>query len=402
MDSDSKKVFTMKIISISVYFILVFGLEQVYRQPLFDYSVKWEKEWQTSTNLKLLSFFKVITEFGTLGVIIPLIIIFFLWFPINKSYTFLSVVIYSVFFDNLLKMIYGSPRPFWIDPSLAQACDGGFGNPSGHAFSSSAIYLTLWHLLITQVSYFKKFVVRVILLCLFLGLIIAILLSRLYLGVHGINQILHGSLLGTGFYYLYMNIFTIHNMEGKQFFAFIRNTSYIIYFSCKYIIWIALSLLLYFLTDNDPSQWTANINQVCPNLQSWRKFNNDGLFGALTIFALIGAYYAIVTLAYVVKDIYVDKEDAINKWYIGGLKQNLVKIGFTLLFATPIILNFALPSSMNLALVYIFKIALPYLLTMFGLYFCTIYVCIKTGYANPEIYEGYCAKSDSGNKLEQV
>jgi membrane-associated phospholipid phosphatase len=389
----------IKLLLASLYFILVIGIEPLYRNKLFDYSVEWEKNWQKDSNNSYLGFFKVITEFGSQGVFLPLIVVFFLWFPINKAYTFLTVCILSVYIDNVFKMIYGNPRPFWVDPTISLACDGGFGNPSGHSFSSSAVYLTVWHM-ITQFKILRRTLIKIGLLILFLALAAAIVLSRLYLGVHGINQILYGSLLGTGTYYVIMNVLDIHDKTGKQFFDFIKSKTTIAVYLLIHITFLVLAFALYGLTDNNPAQWVDNLKLACPDLKLFRTFNYDGLFGCLTIFALIGAHWAITLLAYKTSSEYPDKEEPINKWNVGGLRQNLFKLLLTAIFAIPLIMNLVVPSEADIIIVYIFKIALPYVLTVIGFYFGCIYTCIRTRIANKEIYDD--ASTPSSYRIDNV
>ena len=137
----------IKCVFLVLYIILTFVIEVLYRESLFEKSLKIEKNYfdnqSTPTQIK---FFKFITNFGTQGVLIPLLLLVFFLFPLNKSYTFLSVVVLASYFDNVLKIIYGSPRPFWKDKEIFRVCDGGYGNPSGHSFSSFSVYLSFWNI----------------------------------------------------------------------------------------------------------------------------------------------------------------------------------------------------------------------------------------------------------------
>ena len=146
MNTIMKNIKFIKYIIISVYFGIIIGVEFAYRQTLFDKSVNIESNWQKNSTSATINFFKVITHFGSIAVILPLTFIIFFFFSLNKSYTFISVLVMSLYFDNLLKIIYNNPRPFWLKKDLFTSCETGFGNPSGHAFSSSAVYLSFWHM----------------------------------------------------------------------------------------------------------------------------------------------------------------------------------------------------------------------------------------------------------------
>lgn len=399
---------TLQIIKISLiisYLFLAIGLEQVYRNPLFTKSLTWEKEWQDGSTSSMQSFFKVITDFGTEPVLIPLLIIVFLWFPLNKSFAYVNCLVYSVYFDNIMKMIYGNPRPYWVDPSLSKACDGGYGNPSGHSFSSMTAYLSFWHI-ITDSDFYKKTmfgkILRFCLLFLFLLLVLTIMLSRVFLGVHSVNQILYGASLGFAVYYIVFHVFALHHMESKNFFNLFRKNAYIIISACWYAVLLNLGFLLWGLVDNDNSKWEPILTQKCPNIKLYRRFNNDGMFGFLTIFALIGAHCGLVIISKISQVRFLNKEEEINHWYKGEWKCHIYRVLVTILFALPIILLFVIPGDLNLGIVYTFKVALPYFVTVFNIYGPLVVTCIIMKIANKEIIsQTHCPNSDIESQVVQ-
>ena len=120
-----------------------------------------------------------------------------------------------------MKLIYHYPRPYFViqsDQISILRCDKEFGNPSGHSYASSMIFILLYLDLFHGAKYTKsqadqelpdKF--RMILqpICFILGLTWAttIPFSRYLLGVHSLDQITYGSLLGlwSGFF-LHFNL----------------------------------------------------------------------------------------------------------------------------------------------------------------------------------------------------
>ena len=97
---------------------------------------------------------------------------------------------------NVTKLAYHNPRPFWVSPEIkAFACSGQFGNPSGHSETSIGMALTLWLDLVysTEGSILNKS----LWLMVSLAFAFSIGYSRLFLGVHSIDQIVFGLLLGT-------------------------------------------------------------------------------------------------------------------------------------------------------------------------------------------------------------
>lgn len=397
------QVIAIKSVVLIIYIFLAIGLETVYRKPLFEKSLEWEKTWQDNQgdSKSMEKFFDVITEFGSQGVFIPLLLFLFLFFPLHKAYIFISVMIYSVYFDNILKMIYGNPRPFWIDPTLHIACDGGFGNPSGHSFSSMGVYLAFWHI-ITDYKVFKdRWYLRVFILILFLLLIIAILLSRVFLGVHSVNQILYGGSLGFAIYYFHFHIVSGHQVNAKDFFEFFRNKQWILIFTLKYVLFVSLSLLIYYLVEHDTSTYQETLSALCPDLKPYRRFNDDGFYNSLTLFVLIGCHYGLIFLSYMTYEKYPNKEEEINDWYKVSFVKQIYRILLVILFILPIILNFVLPSSMSLAAIFICKQIIPYVVALFNIFGPCIYLGIHFKVCNANIYANNTGNSILGSQKSE-
>ena len=88
--------------------------------------------------------------------------------------------------NNFFKILFRSPRPYWVSKSVkAYSFESSFGLPSGHA----QIAATMWGWLAVEI---KKRWFRITALV----LIFLIGLSRLYLGVHFLRDVLLGWLLG--------------------------------------------------------------------------------------------------------------------------------------------------------------------------------------------------------------
>jgi glycerophosphoryl diester phosphodiesterase/membrane-associated phospholipid phosphatase len=87
--------------------------------------------------------------------------------------------------NGLLKLVFTTPRPAFLDPSLELAPETSFGLPSGHAQNAAAI----WGLLAASL---KAWPARVALLL----LIAAIGWSRIHLGAHFLEDMLVGWLVG--------------------------------------------------------------------------------------------------------------------------------------------------------------------------------------------------------------
>ncbi len=90
------------------------------------------------------------------------------------------------------KLVFLAPRPYWVEPEIQSlAGSKGFGMPSGHALVATAV----WGELARQWN-------RRGMRFLFAGIVLGVGISRVYLGVHSVSQVLAGILAGLLFLYL--------------------------------------------------------------------------------------------------------------------------------------------------------------------------------------------------------
>ena len=95
------------------------------------------------------------------------------------------VFLLSAAINNVAKNLARQPRPFWLDPSLRLRDAESYGLPSGHAQHATAVYLLL-----------AAWVRRGWVGPLAFGFILLMSLSRIYLGVHFIQDVIVGFILG--------------------------------------------------------------------------------------------------------------------------------------------------------------------------------------------------------------
>jgi len=101
-----------------------------------------------------------------------------------------------------LKAAYTDPRPYWESGTEVQGfhCSTQYGNPSGHTMLSFSCVLIPWLDYCANFdkpgSILAKPIVKVAFLILALSVGCLVALSRLYLGVHSLDQVLYGALLG--------------------------------------------------------------------------------------------------------------------------------------------------------------------------------------------------------------
>lgn len=159
-------------------------------------------------NPNTTNFFKIVTEFGNYTVMIPIIIIFYL-FNKDKSFNkYFTINLISVFLSNfIVKSIIRRDRP--IDINLI--IENGFSFPSGHSMVSFAFYgFIIYYLYHTDLKKPVKYGLMTL-----LGFIILLIgLSRIYLGVHYASDVIGGFLLA--FIYLVIYIKFIYKREKAK------------------------------------------------------------------------------------------------------------------------------------------------------------------------------------------
>jgi membrane-associated phospholipid phosphatase len=157
----------------------------------------------------------------------------------------------------VLKFLFHSPRPYWINPAVkAFSGESSFGIPSGHSQTSLSVFGLFAAL--------RKNKPGTILLML---LIILIGVSRLYLGVHFLTDVLAGWILGLVSIYLFIKfehsvISWINKFDFK--------TQILIFFSFS-ILYLIIVFSVWFLNQNwiMPADWIANIqNSSYPQISS--------------------------------------------------------------------------------------------------------------------------------------
>lgn len=132
---------------------------------------------------------RVITEFGNYTVMIPVIIVFYL-FNKDKSFNrYFTINLVAIFASNfLVKSIIQRQRP--IDINLI--IEKGFSFPSGHSMVSFAFYgFIIYYIYCSHLSKMWKGIIigTLILLILLIGF------SRIYLGVHYASDVIGGFVL---------------------------------------------------------------------------------------------------------------------------------------------------------------------------------------------------------------
>ena len=169
------------------------------------------------------------------------------------------VLLISAGLNGVLKLAFHAPRPFWVDSRVqAMAVQTDFGIPSGHAQNAMAV----WGILAYSIQKRWAWIVAIL-------LILLISLSRLYLGVHFLSDVLAGWIVGGIILWLMLRL------ENPIKHWFSRHALWI-----NLIISLAASLALVFLgefirintsANPIPSLWVQNASLAYPSLGTIRQ-----------------------------------------------------------------------------------------------------------------------------------
>jgi undecaprenyl-diphosphatase len=141
-------------------------------------------------NSNVTEVIKVLTSFGDTNVIIMLnaLLIIFIFF--KKKYKLLVIPIASTLsgiINTGFKYLFSRPRP----EGIALIAQGGFSYPSGHSAISVLFYGTIIYLLMKSDIKYKKVYITLLTI-----MAVIIPLTRIYLGVHYLSDVIGGVSLG--------------------------------------------------------------------------------------------------------------------------------------------------------------------------------------------------------------
>jgi len=396
---DNKPIFTrksfnfslkIKIIFITIYFIFTIGIEFFYRELLFNESIILQEYiHRNHKNLIILKISTIISFFGAEFAAIFFSLLIFLFMPLNYSIVIFQCVIYSAYFTNTMKMIYQSDRPYWRSNILTFSCARGYGNPSGHSFNCINMYLCLWHIF---TKYFKiKGVLKLLIFTFCILLSLLIIISRVILAAHSINQILYGTCLGIGTYFILIHIIGYHKYTSIEFYQHIKKKNVKKKYYIIHIFLLLLSVFIYLFSENkDHKEIDEKIfNGIrCKKLPEFKRYKNDGLFQAMSITAMIGAQFGIDILFILLKN----NNYMINYTIIEWNKNNKIKFFFLRFFiicisAIRILFYFLFPGFFAIIGVISVKGGFAFFFAMAGIYSLGIFICIQLKIANKDIYK---------------
>lgn len=188
-----------------------------------------------------------------------------IYWSINPQIGFRSgmMLVLSGGLNSCFKMLFHSPRPFWVDARVkAMASETSFGLPSGHSQNSAAI----WGMVAASMR--KKWAMAItVIIVFFIGL------SRIFLSVHFVRDVLSGWLIGALLVWVYLKL-------EKPAANWLSARSFGVQLLLSFVFSIVL-ITLGFLCQTTSAKWElppAWINQaVASGTEAPNPFNLEGI-----------------------------------------------------------------------------------------------------------------------------
>ncbi len=151
-------------------------------------------------NDNLTNVMKVLTNFGGAAVLISIIFITYILIKNKKDalYGMINIGL-ALMINDFLKFIIARPRPSGYNIIT----ESNYSMPSSHAMISTAVYGYLIYLIYKRVH---NKVLKYFLISLLSLIIIIVCISRVYLGVHYLTDVIEGILLAVAYLIIYIRI----------------------------------------------------------------------------------------------------------------------------------------------------------------------------------------------------
>lgn len=175
-----------------------FILEDVYEKEILEFDKLAFSLFKIRTPL-LTKIFLIITNLGSPYVLIVLTLLSFLLKNKKLSFIITGNLGLITIINQVLKFIIKRPRP----SDLFLIVETGYSFPSGHSMVSLSFYGLLIYFIY---KYFKNKKLKIFLITLLSLIIILIGVSRVYLGVHFVSDVISGFLLSLSYLIIFIKV----------------------------------------------------------------------------------------------------------------------------------------------------------------------------------------------------
>jgi membrane-associated phospholipid phosphatase len=214
---------------------------------------------------------------------------------IYHSFVYTFACYFSMFICAWLKLIWQQARPYWMsDEIYPYECEPGFGYPSNHVLTTVVSFLILFEILyehfniesyVNSKIFYWGGISLTFLLCVSIGF------ARIVQGVHSIDQIIFGLLMGLAIYYFFLH-FTQLKINNYNYFLHVVSNKYQ---SAKLLVLVILIYLVFMIqifftpTEYNP-EYVGRVLLKCPSSTPFAK----SVFASGHYFMILGIILGVV------------------------------------------------------------------------------------------------------------
>ena len=310
--------------------------------------------------------FILLSKTGKRWFTIPVILTFINFSSLQRGFIIITGIGEFMCISNTIKLYMQGPRPYWVSREIyVNECNLDYGFPSNHSIICTLLYGSIVYILCKGKGNIYR---GTCLVGIFLVYMLFTLLGRLYLGVHSLDQILVGVVLGSVLLYFLITNAPYLSYHFKLLF-YNNNIAYNFWVSLFLLLPILLLLpyIIYYTGSPDiREEYITNIRDKCGiqninfqtmRMESLRKTQEQIFY----FFSILGIFLGRYLVGFnVIKGSWgsVSIGRKLARWVIG-------LIFYALAFAFTFIPTQGLPAQL------IFKAILPYALIgifIFGLW----------------------------------
>jgi membrane-associated phospholipid phosphatase len=250
---------------------------------------------------------------------------------------------------GILKINFQQPRPFWLsDEVKALSCEFGYGYPSNHVITTVPAFLMFYEIIFYRFEFDKKPRVYYwigLLTVLFLSIIVGF--SRMVLGVHSLDQVAFGLIMGFALYYLFLYIIDLDLRNPIPYFRTMFNKYYfhklILIFA---ILFAAFMINIVILNGSESNEdiWSVRIIRGCgklPDVSPFFKCLVDSCDFSMFIGIIFGMLFEINVIRrykkiedFINDCVSYDKHSRVGEWNHTGVISTVLRIVLTYIQST--------------------------------------------------------------------
>lgn len=278
-----------------LFIAIILILERLMADVLFDYSfptIKFLQKFEFSQD-----FWKLISIFGSKNFKFVLLIIIFSLCNHYHTFVFSLVTFSSLFITSLIKILFQEDRPFWKDINIqAFDCEVSYGFPSNHVTATIPVMLYFWEIIYYRFQLGKSdldFTLNRNVL-IFLNVLFVLLgVSRLYNGVHSLDQVFFGFLFGYLIYYFFRIILEFDIEDHSYLIELLNDSAKAMYFIIVYcFVYTFYLICLFYKKDNFDNLIIPLIEEKCAGHYEYSPYFKCFVDGA-DYFGILGAFLGI-------------------------------------------------------------------------------------------------------------